>query len=337
LIVSLLAGRMAYIKIGNMLISRRLQQARKGALYRWSKSSAYDKTILSLALLYVAATGGYLVWHHNLISPDQFFILVLLISLLLGRAKTFLWDWLPLVVLLFGYEYVRGLVPLINEHIHLQPMIDADRFVFGGVPTIVLQARYYTPDSPHWYDYAAVSLYLAHFILPLGVAFLFWLQDRKIFKEYASGVLILSYLAYLTYLVFPAAPPWLAAQSGLLPPVHRILSATLMAFRDPIYLPTLYTKLGVNQVAAVPSLHAAYPLLTALFVGEKMPKLLPLLALYVFSVWMAIVYLGEHYAFDVFMGAIYAVAAYGLVVYWPAIRAAMGRQRAPLPQVYQGS
>jgi len=70
----------------------------------------------------------------------------------------------------------------------------------------------------------------------------------------------------------------------------------------------------------VPSLHAAYPLLTAIFVGERAPKLLPLMAVYVLGVWAAVVYLGEHYVFDVAMGVVYTAAAYGLVVYWPAFR-----------------
>jgi hypothetical protein len=311
-----------------MQINSHLKEARRGALERWRKSSTYDKTIFGAVVGYVALTGTYLVWHHNLVSPDQFFFLVLIVSVLLRRAKAFLWDWLPLVVLLFGYEYVRGLVPLINDHVYLQPMIDFDRFVFGSVPTIALQNRYFTPDSPHWYDYAAVSLYLAHFIVPLGVAFLFWLQDRKMFREYAAGILILSYTAYLTYLVFPSAPPWLAAQAGLLPNVNRILNETFMSFRDPIYLPTVYQKLGVNMVAAVPSLHAAYPLLTALFVGEKVPKLLPLMAIYVLAVWIAIVYLGEHYVFDIVTAVVYTVAAYCLVIYWPVIKAALARRKA---------
>jgi hypothetical protein len=319
-----------------MHIYGHLQEARRGALQRWSKSSAYNKTVYGLVLAYIVLTGGYLIWRRQMILPDEFFILVLVVSILLGRAKTFLWDWLPLVFLLVGYDYVRGLVPLVNDHVHLQPMIDFDRFVFGSVPTIALQARYYTPDAAHWYDYAAVSLYLIHFIVPLGVAFLFWLQDRKIFREYAAGILILSYLAYLTYLVFPAAPPWLAAQAGLLPNVYKILNETFLQFREPINLPTIYARLGVNLVAAVPSLHAAYPLLTALFVWEKVPKLWPLLAMYVFSVWIAVVYLGEHYVFDVFTGVIYAVAAYGLVVYWPVIKAAWARRKAAVAEVPTG-
>ena len=85
---------------------------------RWNKSSAYDKTILGLSAAYVSITAAYLVWRGNFVSPDQFFLLVLLASVFLGRARTFLWDWLPLVVLLFGYDYVRSLVPLINDHVY---------------------------------------------------------------------------------------------------------------------------------------------------------------------------------------------------------------------------
>ena len=277
-----------------MRISDHVLQARRAAHERWTKLSSYDKTIFAVVLAYVALTAAYILWHRTFISPDQFFVLVLLVSVLLRRAKAFLWDWLPLVVLLFGYEFARGLVPLVNSHVHFQTMIDFDRLVFGSVPTLALQSRYYHADDPAWYDYAAVICYLAHFVVPLGAAFLLWLQDRKMYREFAAGMLILSYAAYLTYLIFPAAPPWLAAQVGLLPKVDRVLGNTLLQFRDPISLPTVYAALGVNMVAAVPSLHAAYPLLTALFIGEKVPKLLPLLAVYVLSVWIAVVYLGEH-------------------------------------------
>ena len=304
-----------------MRISDHVREARRTARERWTKLSSYDKTIFAAVLAYVALTAAYLLWHRTFLSPDQFFVLVLLVSVLLGRVRAFLWDWLPLVVLLFGYEYVRGLVPVINSRVHFQTMIAFDRTVFGTLPTIALQSRFYHPDDPAWYDYAAVICYLSHFIVPLGAAFLLWLQDRKMFREFAAGILILSYAAYLTYLIFPAAPPWLAAQAGLLPKVDRILGNTLLQFRDPISLPTVYAALGVNMVAAVPSLHAAYPLLTALFVGEKAPKLLPLLAVYVFSIWIAVIYLGEHYVFDVAAGILYALLAYALVVYWPAIKA----------------
>jgi hypothetical protein len=314
-----------------MPITEHVHLARRMARERWRKSSLYDKAILSSSAICLTVTATYLSSHGNFILPDQFFVLVLVAAVLLGRVRAFLWDWLPLVVLLFGYDYVRGLVPLLNDHVYLTPMIDFDRFLFGSVPTIALQSRFYNPDLPHWYDFAAAILYFLHFIVPLTAAFLFWLWDRAMFREYAAAILILSYSAYLTYLAFPAAPPWLAAQSGLLPPVSRILESTLQQFPDPISLPTLYSKLRVNPVAAVPSLHAAYPLLMTLFVGRKWPKLAPVLAVYALAVWMAIVYLGEHYVFDIVTGVIYAVVMYLLVIYWPAIKTALARHKAAAP------
>ncbi len=305
-----------------MLVNRRLTQARQDARSLWSKSSVFDKVLFAVAVVYVAAVTAFFLLHHTLISPDQFFLIALLISLLVGRIKAFLWDWVPLIALLFGYEYVRGLVPLVNQNVYIRPMIDVDRFLFGGqIPTISMQAKLYTPGVAHWYDYAAVCFYLMHFVLPLAVGFLFWLRDRKVFREYAAGMLLTSYLAYLTYLVFPAAPPWMAADAGFLPNIYRIFHLTLAHFSgDPVFLPTLYYRLGANNVAAVPSLHAAFPLLVALFVGERTPKLLPLAAIYVLGVWWAIVYLGEHYVFDAITGALYAIAGYLLVVYWPSIK-----------------
>ena len=66
-----------------------------------------------------------------------------------------------------------------------------------------------------------------------------------------------------------------------------------------------------------------------------MPKLLPVLGLYVFGVWMAIVYLGEHYVFDAVIGVVYALAAYLVVIYGPAWVKFLAGRRAAAAQVPQ--
>jgi hypothetical protein len=292
---------------------------------QWEKVNAHDRCMIALAAIYVIAVSIYLFWHGDFFGVNEFFIIALVAALFLGRIKAFLWDWLPLVLLLSGYEYVRGLVPEINDHIHMAPMIDFDRFVFGNVPTLALQARLYKPGELHWFDYGSTLLYFAHFLVPLTVAFIFWLKSRPLFKQYATCMVTLSYISYLTYLIFPAAPPWMAAEVGLLPPVARILNLALSHFGQPIQVSAIYRYVGVNLVAAVPSLHAAYPLLTSLFVVRKAPKLIPLAALYTMSVWFAVVYLGEHYVFDVVLGVVYALFAYGVVVHWLQIRTGIGK------------
>ena len=156
------------------------------------------------------------------------------------------------------------------------------------------------------------------------------------FKEYAAGMVLLSYLAYLTYLAYPAVPPWLASKAGMLPYVTKILDATFATFRQPIHLPTVYRFVGANMVAAVPSLHAAYPLLTGLFVGRESRRLIPVMAVYMASVWMAVIYLGEHYVFDVVAGVAYALVTYCLLRVWRKLktRVANGQRNGKAEEDY---
>ena len=66
-----------------------------------------------------------------------------------------------------------------------------------------------------------------------------------------------------------------------------------------------------NDVAAVPSLHAAFAMLFALYLWRLVPRYVrPLLALYPLAMTVALVYLGEHYAVDCIAGWIYALAAF---------------------------
>jgi membrane-associated phospholipid phosphatase len=78
----------------------------------------------------------------------------------------------------------------------------------------------------------------------------------------------------------------------------------------------LYDRLPANQVAAVPSLHSAYPMLFALFVtGIFGIKKFWWVYVYPVSMWIGVVYMGEHYVIDVILGALYAVLAYTASVY----------------------
>jgi membrane-associated phospholipid phosphatase len=149
--------------------------------------------------------------------------------------------------------------------------------------------------------------------VPLFIGFILWLVDREDFEGYVFGMVILSYMAYLTYLIFPAAPPWLAAQYGIIAPVTHITDVVFAHFFGFIALPTVYKYFGANLTAAVPSLHAAYPFFTALYIGRKYPKWIPYLMAYAIGVAFAVIYLGEHYFFDVALGILYAYLAYAAV------------------------
>jgi membrane-associated phospholipid phosphatase len=120
------------------------------------------------------------------------------------------------------------------------------------------------------------------------------------------------------FLVFPAAPPWLAVRVGLLHGVVRIRALDEAQGAHG----TLQHLFDDNPVAAVPSLHAAYSLLVVLIVWRMWPRLTPLAVAYAAAMHLAVVYLGEHYVSDLIAGDVLA-----LVAWW-----AVGRSRFAVRQ-----
>lgn len=290
----------------------------KSRIFR--NKNQHDKIILFIPVLYIIFVSIYMVYHRAWFSPDQFFAFAILSVILIGRTRQFLWDWIPVLVLIFGYEYLRGIIPELTKNAHFMPLIWADHLIFGYVPAIKLQSLLYHADRLRWYDYVSVTLYISHFIIPMIVAFIFWLNDRKHFKRYTSAFIILSYLAFFTFIIFPAAPPWLASMDGYLPPMNKIMDQVLASFGHPITVPTIYQFFGANLVAAFPSLHAAYPWLIFLFIRKKSKKIGYLSLFYVFGVWFSVMYLGEHYFIDVVAGMVYSTVAYILVMQFTKIK-----------------
>ncbi len=250
-----------------------------------------------------------MVWQGIGIAPDRYAFVLFFPSLLIKRTRAFLLDWIPFLLILLSYDFLRGLTPLLHLNVNYWAAINFDKFFFGQVPTITLQHALFNPNHLNWYDYLASIFYFLHFALPLAFGYILWLINKDQFRRFTTGLLVLSYSAWATYLIFPAAPPWLASQNGFIPHLDKILNFTLSAFPAK-NLPTVYAAFNPNDVAAVPSLHAAYPFLVFLFslkfFGKKALWFIP----YLIGIWWSIVYLGEHYVFDVITGIIYAAFSF---------------------------
>ncbi len=249
------------------------------------------------------------------ITPDRYLLVLLIGSFFLHRALKFLHDFIPFILVIIGYDYIRGFVDNINQNIHYIEPINITKWLFNGqIPTVDLQHRFYTPGNPAWYDYAATLLYLLHFAVPLAFAFMLWFYHKKYFQEFSVGFAILSYGAVITYLVFPVSPPWLAALHGYIPPVTKIFNVVLQEFPEALHLPTIYQAIDANLVAAVPSMHASYPFLVFLYAARYF-KWWSVLALpYAILMWITIIYLGEHYLIDIVVGLLYCLVAFYLSI-----------------------
>jgi membrane-associated phospholipid phosphatase len=219
-------------------------------------------------------------------------------------------DFLPLIVVLYLYDIVRGLADGLVGRVFTYPQLRVDEWLFGGTaPTITLQRWFWTPGHLHLLDYAAFAVYLSYFIVPLSLVAVLYIRSHELFRRFVWLWVGLTTAAVVTYALYPASPPWLASQEGHLAHVARI---TPMISREVgVDLSRMMaSKTFVNRVAAVPSLHAATALLIAMFLWPIAGRWRWLLAVYPVAMGFSLVYLGEHYVSDVLLGYLYAVVVF---------------------------
>lgn len=227
-------------------------------------------------------------------------------------ARGVLVEWLPFALVLWAYDLLRGLADDLWASAHVVPQLRADELLAGGsAPTVWLQERlWHGAGALQWYDYATWAVYVSYFLSTYLVAAALWFFAPDRFRRYVAVVALLAMMGFATYALFPAAPPWMASESGQLEPTTRIVGYVWSEI--PIaHFNSLFERGSqyANPVAAVPSLHAAYTMLIALFFWRSARRGRALLALYPLAMAFALVYTAEHYVVDVVLGWAYAVVA----------------------------
>lgn len=289
-----------------------------------------DRLLLLTIAGYVLALSGLMIASGVSITPDVMLVALGLAAVILGRGRLFIRDWVPFIGLFLAYELMRGYADNLNRVIHAADVLGLERWLFGGaLPTEILQRALHPATGLDIWAMVGTVLYFLHFPLPLAVAFLLWVRRRRAYYDYVAALILLSMAGFVTYLVLPVAPPWWAAQHGLIPgpdgaPAITYLKAQgfndlahLFGFEGRyLYSYTVY-EINPNAVAAFPSLHAGYPFLAFLFARRAFGRSGWLMLVYAACVWLAVVYLADHYVVDVVGGIVYASAAYLAIVHAP--------------------
>ncbi|MFE0459981.1 phosphatase PAP2 family protein [Kitasatospora sp. NPDC058965] len=218
-------------------------------------------------------------------------------------------DWLPVMGAVYVYSLLRGYGAHTPWAVHWAPQLAFDRAVgFGQVWTVRLQHWLYTPGHPHWYDYLATTVYMSHFFAVFVIMAALWKRRHDRFTRLVAFYLALTFAGFATYVLYPADPPWLTAQNGHLPELTRVVSDVLTQSGLP-RAGSLFENGSRfdNDVAAMPSLHAAYPMMLALFFWPTAGrKLRVLLVLYPLAMAFSLVYGAEHFVIDILIGWLYA-------------------------------
>ena len=228
-------------------------------------------------------------------------------------------DWVALVAVYIAYDYSRGMADQLGRPVNYTWLASIDSFIFlGRNPNVSMQWHFYDPGDVKWYDVLGSIVYMTHFILPVVPLALLRVRNRTAWLQYLRRFALTLYIAVACFVVFPAAPPWMAAKAGHTPPVARITGRGWWELNLKTISKTLDRGAAVmNAVAAMPSLHSGCALLITLWVTRNMNwrRRAPFL---LFPAVMAVtlVYFGEHYFVDALAGWGLVLAAWQIAGWW---------------------
>ena len=264
-----------------------------------------------------------------------------LLAASIGRRPllTVLVDWLPFSAILVAYDLTRGLADALGRPTIWTPQLRIEKWIFGGTePTVWLQAHLKEAYAPPW-EVIVSTTYVSYFFAPYLVAGLLWIRNRELWRKFAVRFVLINLIALACFIIMPAAPPWAAGQCtaaevadhpsnppclyepnrladngllGKLTPHHHNASiyvertGTRGFERYGLHIAAKLVSEGqadVNQVASIPSLHAALSMFMAVFLWPlSRRRWRPLLAVYPFVMAFSLVYSAEHYVVDILSG-----------------------------------
>jgi membrane-associated phospholipid phosphatase len=203
-----------------------------------------------------------------------------------------------------------------QQRTHFRYPIVADRALgLGELPTLRLQRTLARigPEGAEWrtLDRVLVWTHWAWFVVPHGTVSYMLLRHPSRFARAAAMTYAVFDVGASFYWLIPTAPPWYAAERAPGADERRAeegqaVRRMMVEYGEHFWRDgwgPLYSVLGGNPLAAMPSLHFATSLMAALLLAEVGPLAGALGASYTVALGFALVYLGEHYVVDLLAGA----------------------------------
>jgi membrane-associated phospholipid phosphatase len=228
-------------------------------------------------------------------------------------------DWFPFLIVLLMYYSLWGdathlMVTTDRDH----ALIAIDQRLFGFQASLLLQ-RIVSPAMTAWMTFA----YFFHIInIPLVGCFIYVWRPRARFREMMSGLMVVSFLGLLGYLLVPAIGPMFTLRNQYTVPLDKSI---WMFNRNVDFMDFARIRRDV-----FPSLHVAISFVVWLYAYRNSKKLFWILAPLILSLWLSTLYLRYHYLVDVVVGLILAPFSF-LLGNWLYRRYGEIRVSVPVP------
>jgi inositol phosphorylceramide synthase catalytic subunit len=224
-----------------------------------------------------------------------------------------------LVAIVYDSMYLVRNVGLTPERVHVCDLRALDMRIFG-----LRTASNTSSDVMSVHDWLQAHANLALDVLcaiPYGtfifvsIAFAVFLyrRDERAMRRFGWTFLIVNWLGFATYHIYPAAPPWYFHSHGCVIDLSAHASegpnlARVDAWLGFPYFASFYGRSN-DVFGAVPSLHVTYPLLVAMCGYRYFGSVLRMGTIaYFLLMCFAAVYLDHHWILDVLLGITYTLA-----------------------------
>jgi membrane-associated phospholipid phosphatase len=214
-----------------------------------------------------------------------------------------MWAYLSL------YEMPNDDPQTLERRVHVRyPVVIDPAIGLGQLPGVRLPKLFSKPAGLRRMDAVLVGAHWIWLLVPHGVLGYLLLFRRGHFERSAVLEYAVFDLGVLVYWALPTAPPWYAAQQGVIeareaaePALRRLMVEQGEAFWRDRWEP-LFNALAGNPLAAMPSLHFATSVMAAFVLADAGPVEGAIGWTYGLTLGFALVYLGEHYVVDLLAG-----------------------------------
>ncbi len=213
---------------------------------------------------------------------------------------------------IFGcsYDCMRLLPNYEVNPIDIRELYETEKKWFGIVTAVgtVTPNEFFALHHHAVADLWAGFFYLCWVPVPIGFSIYLYIRgDYKNYLRFSTAFLLINFVGFAGYYIHPAAPPWYVMQYGFEPILHTPGNvAGLGRFDQLTGIPIFQALYGKNSnvFAAVPSLHAAYMLVTTIYaiISKQRKTTIGIFAVICVGIWFTAIYSGHHYVIDVLLG-----------------------------------
>jgi hypothetical protein len=267
---------------------------------------------LKIFLLTTVASIGYLLLSNFLIGfKSEQIILVLIFNLNFYASKfsrKFILGFSIFIIYWIIFDYMKAFPNYAYHSVSTSELYNLEKHTFGisSGGTILTPNEYLKNHTHPFIDVLSGIFYLLWIPVPLFFAGYLFFKDRYQFLYFSFTFVLVNFLGFIIYYLYPAAPPWYIQAHGFnFIPHTPGNTGGLARFDQHIGLPifkSIYGK-SSNVFAAMPSLHSSYPVIVLYYgLKNRLGAVNIFFIIVMLGIWFTAIYTSHHYVLDVLAG-----------------------------------